>query len=213
MLNCRLVVLTQWPEQPTSLKKKGQFKVYYDPLLEDLTDELDKLGARDVVLQMDLPERKLRSAKRSYDGWPMSETSPTTPGIVLSFNSKRGPLVFCCDTYDEWKDNLRAISLTLERLRDIERYGAVRKGQQYKGFAVVATPPAPVDVKMLHTDAARLLGEVSGYPRDNILNSPTTFQRAYHAAAMKAHPDAGGSNELMAAVNEAAAVLRAYHHL
>ncbi len=41
---------------------------------------------------------------------------------------------FPCDRFKHWDDNLRAISLTLERMRAVDRYGVTLNKQQYAGF-------------------------------------------------------------------------------
>src|SRR5579863_10251967 len=46
-----------------------------------------------------------------------------TQGIILTFNSKHGPLSYPCDKYSNWQANLRAIALSLEALRAVDRYG------------------------------------------------------------------------------------------
>jgi hypothetical protein len=33
------------------------------------------------------------------DGWPKSSAKPTQPGVILSFNVKRGRMVMPCDRY------------------------------------------------------------------------------------------------------------------
>lgn len=222
MLKCRLETLSQWPQAPTLTRKKGQFQVDYGTLLTELDMELDYLDATDITVQMAVPITRLKAARNAFTGWPKSETKTTAPGVVLTFESRKGPLLFACDTYEDvpkrvgWQDNLRALSLTLTALRAINRYGATQQEQQYQGFTALPPPSAApvVDVVNIRPiEAAMVLTTYSGIPKDYILDSPEAFQKAYREAAKRAHPDAGGSHEEMAQVNAAAETLRDYHRL
>jgi hypothetical protein len=63
------------------------------------------------------------------------------PGVEISFDSRaHGRQSFATDEYDDWQDNVRAIALSLEALRAVERWG-VSKGRQYAGFALLAAGP------------------------------------------------------------------------
>lgn len=64
----------------------------------------------------------------------------------MSFDTKKGSLRFPCDTYISWEDNLRAIVLTLERLRAIDRYGVTQHAEQYKGWNALPDNRTP-DIK------------------------------------------------------------------
>lgn len=46
---------------------------------------------------------------------------------------QQGRMVLATDTYEHWQANVRAIALTLEALRAVDRYGATQ-GRQYAGF-------------------------------------------------------------------------------
>lgn len=46
---------------------------------------------------------------------------------------EHGRAVFATDQYEKWEHNVRAIALTLEALRAVDRYGATQ-GRQYAGF-------------------------------------------------------------------------------
>ena len=66
--------------------------------------------------------------------------------------------------------------------------------------------PAAVQEWATVEDAARFLLGVDGFPRpsdDDIELVCIAPNGTYREAAKKAHPDAGGSNELMAKVNRA----------
>src|SRR5215831_4271915 len=69
------------------------------------------------------------------DGWPKSSARPTQPGVILSFTTKQGRIVMPCDSFKDWEANLRAIALSLERLRAADRYGVTtEEKEQYIGW-------------------------------------------------------------------------------
>jgi len=51
-----------------------------------------------------------------------------------------GPLSYPCDTYPQWDDNLRAIALSLQSLRAVDRYGVTKRAEQYKGWQQLPSP-------------------------------------------------------------------------
>ena len=138
-----------WPEEPTKswARKSNPFRTRWEPgrrggqvpwadTLEKLERELDRLNATDVVVRMDLRENQLRN-----DGLPYANATPGSPGVVLGFDLRDvGRVEYCCDTYDQWKANVRAIAKTLENLRACERWGVLNQRQQFRGSK--ALPPS-----------------------------------------------------------------------
>lgn len=182
--------LTQWPRPQTKSRKSGTFRANYRSTLNLLQNEIAKVGGKNVVIQAGFEPRDIR-----LDGLPRADArKPNHPGIVVSFDSRHGPLMFACDTYFDWQDNLRAVALTLENLRAVERYGATKHGEQYRGYA--ALPPAPSESFRSAEDAAEWLSRHSDpCTREGILQRPNVRQVAYRMAAAKLHPDSGGSHE------------------
>jgi hypothetical protein len=124
--------LGQWtgPATPAGSRKQATFKATYPATLDLLFREAGKLGARDLVLQVDVSERYIRT-----DGLPYANARyGSNPGVVISFASHHGPLRYATDAYTEWQDNLRAIALSLEALRAVDRYGVSKRGEQYTGW-------------------------------------------------------------------------------
>lgn len=101
------------------------------------------LGAEAVVVKLALTERDIRR-----DGWPRRDARPAHPGVIIEFDSRHGWLRYYDDQYTTWQDNLRALALSLEALRALGRWGALR-GEQYVGSrpAIEAGPAGiPGDV-------------------------------------------------------------------
>jgi hypothetical protein len=198
----------QWPGPmtPANHREPGyRFKATWSSTIELLGLELRQLGARDIVLQLDLEERDIR-----LDGLPRAHANPGHPGVILAFEAPSvGPLQFACDTYQWWETNVRAIALTLQALRAVERYGATKTGEQYRGWQALPPPAVPGEAMTLK-QAARFIAEHStagGYfvELDDVLGAYR--QDAYRAAARRLHPDAGGSHEAFTRLQQAKRIL------
>ncbi len=123
--------LPDWPHAVTKPRQYAKFRVAYPATLKLLEYEIDRLDGTDVVFGIGLRERDVR-----LDGQPRADARPIGhPGVEISFNSKFGRLVYATDQFDDWQDNVRAIALSLEALRAVDRYGVSRRGQQYAGWA------------------------------------------------------------------------------
>lgn len=146
-----------------------------------LERELEKLGARGAVIELALTEREIR-----LDGWPRAEARPSHPGVVISFDSKHGPLRYGTDAFPHWQANVRAVALGLEALRKVDRYGIGKRGEQYQGWRQLTAGPA-----MTATEAQELLDSYGGERK----------------ALQASHPDTGGSSEEFQKVQGAREVL------
>ena len=225
-LQCKFRPIAAWPRPLSKTRRNGQFTAGYTDTLTKLETEIGNLRGKNVVVQTAMRPDDIRQ-----DGWPRANARrPVHPGVIVSFDSVHGPLQFCCDAFYDWEDNLRGIALTLERLRLADLYGVTRHGEQYKGWAALpapaaessstsgntATPPEGEAGRTYYSPAERdamLVADLSGLPWRNILLDAKTFQAAYRQAAVKVHPDNGGSHERMAALNGAADRLKARHGL
>lgn len=194
-------------------------------LLEREVFALHRAGQPDPVVMVDATEGDLRR-----DGQLRANARLASPAVALAFESIRGPLTFRCDRYsagsygsrmEPWQHNVRAIALTLEALRAVDRYGATSSGEQYKGYLALeagptAMPAAPtrsmtreqaVDFLVQLVDPNgewSHLREALGRGPDN--DSFTIFTRA---ALRRSHPDTGGSAETFQQVQDSIRVLTA----
>ena len=192
-LDLRFHPLTEWPARPTPAaqrKSRYSFRARWDSTLELLEIELGHLRATDVIISAGL-----RPADIRIDGWPRSNAAePAHPGVILSFASKHGPLRYLTDRYDGWKANVRAIALGLEALRAVDRYGITERGEQYVGWkAIPASTGNGEAPKELLYRVAGLHGALGG-------DDPKLI---YRKALIAAHPDHGGSRELLEQVQDA----------
>lgn len=171
-IRCRPI--TTFPPEFQAAKRANQFSAPWGETMRLLERELDRLGARDGVIELAVPESDLR-----IDGWPYAHARPAHPGVIISFDSKHGPLRYGTDAFPHWQANVRAIALGLEALRKVERYGIGKRGEQYVGWKALPAGSSG--------DAAR--------GRELVAEHGSTV------AALKAtHPDHGGSAEDFRAV-------------
>lgn len=205
MGNYRFVPIVNWPVKPTpySARKRAPFSASQSRTLSDLERELDHLGARTVVIQTYHRESEIR-----LDGMPKaSAPSPANPSVILSFTTARGDYSYPCDTYMTWTGNLRAIVLTLEHLRAVERYGVTKHGQQYAGFKAL---PSVSDGARMSAAIAVARHAQSDYSAADIRDEPVCREAAYKIAVQRVHPDRpGGSHEAFVDLQRAIEVLRA----
>jgi hypothetical protein len=141
--------IESWPGERTpgyQRKSTGRFRASYQSTLDLLETELAHLGASRIVIETGHRPQDIR-----LDGWPRANAAdPGFPGVVVSFESKHGPLRYFTDVFDRdwsgdppgWQANLRAIALGLEALRKVERYGIGKRGEQYTGWS--ALPPGTI---------------------------------------------------------------------
>jgi hypothetical protein len=176
----------------------------FDRIVRELSIEVERHGAKKVIIQLALPESQIRR-----DGLPYSTAKPDHPGVIVAFQTKHGPVKMPCDTFAHWQDNLRAISVTLEHLRGVDRYGVTQHGEQYRGWAAL---PASSQA-MSGSEAADFISRHCEYvPASWIMEKAEAFKTAYKVAAAKLHPDNQdtGNAEEFKTLQAAADVLKAH---
>jgi hypothetical protein len=186
MIDCRFKPIENWPSKPTPgyARQYSRFKAGWQATLDLLERELNHLGAKDISIEGFFAPSEIRN-----DGWPKSSARPTQPGVVLSFNVKRGRMIMPCDRYHEWEANLRAIALTLEHLRAVERYGATtEEKEQYTGWLrlPVASPSDEA------AECAKILIKHAcvNYSTTQVLANQSIFDELWRVAVKRTHPDA-----------------------
>lgn len=201
--------LPAWPRTPTKNRRESPFRAHYQDTLDLLMKELHARRARTVAILAAFEAQDIRR-----DGFPRTSATPKHPGIIVFLTTEKGEhLSFPCDTFLDWKDNLRAIALTLESLRKIDRYGVTRNDEQYKGFSALP-PQSPAFESAL--EATRFIltlavGQPSFADLHKAWQDPANLLIYYKKAAAKAHPDGGGSHELFLRLQEAKRVTDEFH--
>jgi hypothetical protein len=192
--------IEQWPGATTRERRRSPFSATWASTLNLLDRELSQLGSKNVVIQIALAERDIR-----LDGYPRANARPEHPGVIVSLDSAYGPLSYPCDTFHDWRDNLRAIALALEALRAVDRYGVTKRGEQYTGWKQLEGRPMPA--QMTRQEAAEFIGKHGAFDPDAVLIHWPYEGIYYRTCARKLHPDAGGSAEDFQRLQQAKAVL------
>jgi len=125
------------PRPPRAARTASPFSAPFRDTVKTLVRELEALGARDTVMEVDIPTSRIRQ-----DGMPRADAKAMSPGITLSFTATkvkgRPRLEYDVDSYWTWQDNVRAVALALEALRKVTRYRVLAEGSQYVGQKALA---------------------------------------------------------------------------
>lgn len=196
----------------TWLKTRGRAASRFTSTWRDteelLLREIDALGGKRVAIGVDIPETDFK-----INGELRARARAATPAVEVAFESKHGPLLYRCDRYatgpyynkmEDWQHNVRAIALTLEALRAVDRHGSSHSGEQYTGFKAITSGRTSdffpsVAAADLWLRSEEVLGFVGG--------EGLSLKEAYRSAARVHHPDRGGSPEMWAKVDEAKRLL------
>lgn len=192
--------ITKWIGTETKNPGNSQFKQTYSDTKRILEYELYKLSAIDSSIQL---EMFIRAEEVQMNGIKLrADAKPYKPGVILSFTTLRSvynkqtqkwenqtkPLSYPCDTYNDWQDNLRAIALSLEKLRGVARYGVFKYEDMVSRLAL---PSA--EGKLSDRDAAiAFLSDKTGIPIGEIKSSEVSLKSTYRIAAQNLHPDKNG---------------------
>jgi hypothetical protein len=175
-----------WPpgrdRTPRYRVKEARFSVNFRQARDHVLEQLRLLGASYPVLSSNVHLRR--------DGLPYAnQPEPDDSGVAVYFVWRGRQYCLACDVWKKVKDNLRAIGLTVEAIRSIERWGAETMLEAaFNGFLAL---PIPEDL-----DWWGILGVRRDEPLEQVENK-------YRSLALRAHPDRGGSQEQMARLNRA----------
>lgn len=183
----------------------GRFRASWQDTLDKLLDEIVRLGLDGgIAIRLDVQAGDIRR-----DGMLRANAKVDFPGVVVSFTSPlHGPMSYATDAYEQvwagdlpsWQANLRAIALSLEALRAVDRYGVTQSGEQYVGWRAIESSASPSGFASAD-DALRWV--VAKADSGSDLGAGT----AYKYAARKLHPDVGGDPAEWARLDEARRLL------
>ncbi|EUA69741.1 molecular chaperone DnaJ [Mycobacteroides abscessus] len=176
----KLRPLENWPGTFPSLHIRSPFSAPLRTTLEELDRELSFLGSdgsnAPSVLEVALRERDFR-----LDGLPRADARVQHPGVILHIESRIGPLSYPAAKFNTWQDNLRAITLGLNGLRRLDRYGITPGSEQYTGWKQL--PSAGQSGVVATADDAEQIIRLAAGDQDSALD------KAYRAARGNSHPD------------------------
>lgn len=192
-MKCR--TLDTWQGNLTGRRKRSQFSSTWTNTRSLLERELKHVKARDAVLELTANQSMMRN-----DGWPYADAR-VDPPVRLTFASPHGPMVYQCDKFTTWQDNVRAIALGLEALRKIDRYGISNDGQQYQGWTQIEAK----------SSTGNVVGELAMFAGVSTAEaSAMSFSDLVKRAKVRTHPDQGGSTADFQRVTE---LQRNAHHI
>lgn len=183
MTRWQIESLATWPYPVTAPRKQSRFRASWPDTISLLEREAWELGVRGAVAVRAF----CRASDIRRDGM-LRANAIIRPEVVVSFESKHGPLSYPCDNYDNWQANVRAIALSLEALRAVDRYGVAGRGEQYTGWRAITSGPAS-----LFADA----DEALDWLIDLVGRSPGAVanpRAVLRIAAQLTHPDAHGGD-------------------
>jgi hypothetical protein len=185
----------QWPEgwSRTPSQKRGQSRFGKNLGFNQITklqNELRLLGAMHVVISSNVPLRQ--------DGLPYSTETKRRyddPGVAVYFTLKGKALSMARDSYATPWENIRSLILAIDAIRSIERHGgSTMMERAFSGFAAIAPPTWKKPWHQVFGVKPDWRGDITALYREKAKNR---------------HPDAGGSDQLMAELNVAYAEARA----
>ena len=179
-----------FPREFTDPRRKSGYVITYHRNLEDLEIEAEKLDADELYIALNVERHQIRR-----DGMPKSGASIPPPVIVYLESTVQGDLTFPSDRWDNWQDNIRAVGLTLQRLRLIDEAGVAGEGQQYQGWAELPSGIAVPEAMTIELAAQLLCGatqETVGEDWHDVLRGVTPVRALFNEAAKLHHPDHGG---------------------
>ena len=189
------------PQTPASHRRRSPFKAGYDATLKLLLREAEALNAKHLVVQVDLQPRDIR-----VDGLPRANARHGNhPGVIISFDSRHGPLRYATDAFDDWRSNFRAIALSLEALRAVDRYGVSKRGEQYRGWTAIGAGTAAGGPFTTRDEAETWMRKAAA---EEGIDSWADYAALYRALAKRMHPDVRGDAGLWDRLAAAAALLQ-----
>ncbi|WP_234713665.1 molecular chaperone DnaJ [Mycolicibacterium conceptionense] len=182
----KLRPIDTWPGQLPREFVHSPFKAPIGTTVSELDLELRHLGTGGVnapsVLQLALREADFR-----IDGMPRANARPEHPGVILTIDSKHGQLSYPAAKFKTWQDNLRAITLGLNGLRRLDRYGITPGSEQYTGWKQLPAGGSEEITFDGLREAENLLRRIADMP-----DAP--LPKVFRAAQVKTHPDRTGDS-------------------
>lgn len=177
----------QWPlgYARTQHPKRAAFKAnQVGRNIKDILTEIKRLGGTDPIISTNIP---LRSDGLPYADW--QRRSITDYGVAVYFTYDGSQTVLAYDKWDRIEDNMRAISLAIEAMRGMDRWGVSDLLKRaFMGFKALPAGDGVTSNEVIQTpkrDWWDVLHVHKGSSDDMI-------QIAYKHLSKKYHPDGGG---------------------
>ena len=166
----------QWPvgrPRWKGARQYSQFKMSDAAMKEHLFTELERMGAKDVVVSTN--QAPYSKAQQLDD-----------PGVAVYFKRKAQDLCIACDKYIKVIDNVHAVGIAIEAFRTIERHGTGEMvDAAFTGFKALP------ETIIMGEHTVRAWWEVLQVSQNADWD---VIEAAYKRLLHKAHPDKGGSD-------------------
>ncbi len=146
---------------------------------DEVVKQLEMLGASNLIISSNLKAR--------LDGLPLAnQREPEDSGVAVYFTLNGNQQCIPCDKWDNAAQNLRAVAMTIEALRGIERWGAKEMvNAAFRGFKALP------ETIIMGEHTARAWWEVLQVAQTA---DTDVIEAAYKRLLHKVHPDKGGSD-------------------
>lgn len=190
----------QWPDgwKRTSFRDVPRFIGQFARDRDSVIHQLKMMGNSNIVITSDLPTRN--------DGMPYANATCSDPGIAVWWVKKGREHVIACDRWRTVSLNMRAVDLSINALRGLDRWGTSHVVE--KAFAGFAALPPGSDGTLPPQPVRRSWREVLGVPVVPGLahSDMLAICKSRHRDAIKKHhPDVGGDPAVAAELNAALA--------
>lgn len=159
-------------------RSRSLFKQGMETSQKFLRAEIDRLGAKGLIISTNIPVRKDGGL---FTDWMSRKIDD--PGVAIFFKLKAqgdAYISMCCDQYLTVWENIYALGKSIEAIRALERYGASEfMDRVFTGFK-----------ELPEQSSGKTWWEILEVKKDA---SPEMIRQAYLTKVKKAHPDAGGS--------------------
>jgi len=179
----------------------------WDHTINALRNELIRNKITDAVI-----ETYHSRSDYTVSGRPKSGSQPNNPSVQIWFKIGDDPVCIPCSRFKDWSENLKAIQMSIRSKRLEREYGCSTIEEQYRGHAQLPAGGSGITHAGEGVFAsARLILNVSkntSLKVEDVLDDEGVFDEIFKSASKHTHPDKGGSQELMAAVNNARSSIR-----
>lgn len=176
-----------WKRTEPGRRGYSKFHAEFGRARDGLIKEIQRMGGTKVVLSTNIPITR--------EGLPYAKhAQPQDPGVAVYFERRGKAASLACDRWRTVGENIRALQLTVEAMRGIERWGSSEIMERtFTGFMALPAPEGATPAgwrEVFELGASARLDEVKS-KRNELL-------RRYH-------PDIGTepSHERMTVVNKA----------
>jgi len=188
---------------PPASHESSRFASRWGDTVALLARELRMLDAEGIVVELNFRPEYFR-----LDGLPRANASADSPAVRVTFRSRWGPLRYETAEYRSWQDNVRAIALSMEALRKVDRYGVSKRGEQYRGWRQLTAGSTAAEDSVVTSGQAVAVVHREVEDLYDLEDVAGAFQAdAIREALRRSHPDRGGSGEKFRMIMRAREIL------